>query len=325
MFTMNMRAAGLIAACGLLTLTGACTSEDDPGTGERPAPAASAQGQAAGSSDFALPVDSYAYTNQQNSEIVLAQSILTGTCMRTFGFAYDLAADQKSAQKSQQAQVTNFGLYGNKRRYGVADEATARRYGYHLPSTVDGTARVKPSKGGAAHGLPPMTPAMMTVLTGERPGGGRVADVNGQDVPKGGCRGEAGRTLEKLGTVGQIPLIGRIRADSFTRSVTDPDVVAAFKSWSTCMAGKGYRYDSPRTAGAELDTTSPAVSPREIAIATADVACKKSSDVVRVWSAYEIQYQNKKIDEHAQELRDIAKQKDALLERVGEIIAAGGK
>jgi hypothetical protein len=227
--------------------------------------------------------------------------------------------------RARQAQLANFGLYGNKRRYGVTDEATARKYGYHLPSLVDGGPAPRPSKGGAAHGLSAMTPAMMTVLTGERPGGGAAPDINGQSVPEGGCRGEATRTLSKLGSVGQIPLVGRIRADSFTRSVTDPKVTAAFKAWSDCMGAKGYRYDSPRTAGSDLDTKSPAVSPRETAIAAADVACKKSTDVVRIWSAFEIDYQNKQIDQHAQELKDIAADKEQLLKRVGEIVAAGGK
>lgn len=321
-----MRAAGLLAVCGLLMATGACTSDKPsdgrPATTTRGTPA---PGQSAGAADFALPIDSYTYTNDQNAEIVLAQSILTGTCMRRFGFAYDLAADQATMQRARQVQAKNFGLYGNERRYGVTDDAAARKYGYHLPASVDGGATPRPSKGGPAHGLPAMTPQMMTVLTGQRPDGGKAAAVGGESVPKGGCRGEASSTLTKLGTVGQIPLVGRIRADSFTRSVTDPEVTSAFKAWSDCMSAKGYKYDSPRVAGADLDTKGPAVSPRETAVATADVACKKSTNVVEIWSAFEIAYQNKQIDEHAQELKDITQERDKLLKRVGEIIAAGGK
>jgi len=325
----KLRAAGLLTVSGILTLTAACTSSPAshgaaPGgqTGTAGSPPAA---QPAGSADFALPIDSFAYTSAQNGDIVLAESMLTGACMRRFGFTYDAAADQAASRQAMQTNLANFGLYGNKRRYGVADDAAARRYGYHLPSAVDGTSVAKPSKGGPAHGLPALTPAMLTVLTGQRPDGAKAPAVNGQNVPNGGCRGQAHESLTALGTVGEIPLIGRIRADSFTRSVTDPSVTAAFKKWSACMSGKGYKYSTPRDAGADLDITTPAVPAREVAVATADVACKRDADVVRVWSAFETKYQNAQIDQHAQELRQLKADETKLLKKVGEIIATGVK
>src|SRR2546421_11991497 len=43
------------------------------------------------------------------------------------------------------------------------------------------------------------------------------------------------------------------------------------------MAGKGYHYATPRDAGTDLNIDTPTTSPREVAVATADVACKQSA------------------------------------------------
>src|SRR5438270_1419102 len=43
------------------------------------------------------------------------------------------------------------------------------------------------------------------------------------------------------------------------------------------MAGKGYHYATPRDAGTDLNVDTPTTSPRAVAVATADVACKQSA------------------------------------------------
>ena len=326
MANVNRNRPQLAVICGILSLAAACSTSPAPNTPPTAGPSsASLAEQPSDAGELILPIDGYAYTQQQNGVIVLARSVLTGTCMRKFGFSYDLSSDQTTLQQAVQVSVKNLGTHGNKRRYGLTDPATTQKYGYRLPSTVDGGGPSPQPKGAGAHGLPPMTPAMNAVLIGKTESGNAPAPVNGVAVPDGGCVGEATRTLSAIGTVGEIPLVGQIRADSFTRSLSDPAVTAAFKAWSSCMSGKGYRYDSPAIAGDDLDHSSPTVSPREQSVAAADVACKQSTDLVKIWSGFEISYQNKQIDQHAQELNEIKTDTVALIKRAEQIIAAGGK
>ena len=172
---------------------------------------------------------------------------------------------------------------------------------------------------------PAMTPAMQAVLTGQTSDGVKASDVNGREVPKGGCQGHADLTLSDIGPSGEPELFGQVRADSFSRSLTDPVVTAAFRRWSGCMSDRGYHYAKPLDAGSDLNIATPTASANEIAIATADVECKKSANLFALWSGFETNYQNQQIELHAEELKRLKSAETALLGRVSEIIAASSK
>jgi hypothetical protein len=89
------------------------------------------------------------------------------------------------------------------------------------------------------------------------------------------------------------------------------------------MKDQGYNYPNPTEAGTDLNIDTPTVSPREIAIAGADVACKNQAKVFDVWSAFEINYQKSQIDQHFQELAQVRKANEAEMKIVEGIIGRG--
>lgn len=318
-----MKTALWVRFAALLALTAValagCTSTDT--SAGDPAPSGSGASTDANSSAFALPVDLFGLTAEQEGTLTLATSILTGKCMRRFGYAYDAAADRAGVEAVVKSRLADFGLYGNARRYGITDPTIALKYGYHLSSPATPTPET--TTRGPAHGLPPLTPAMRTILTGTAADGTVARSAGGQTIPDGGCLGEANKSLVASAKPPQSPLVGQIRSESFARSLEDPAVVAVFRAWSECMAGKGYPYKEPLEAGNDLPTGGPTPTARELAVAQADVACKQQTNVVSVWVDFEISYQNAQIDKHAQELKQAKDDRDALLAAVAGVIAEG--
>ncbi|HEY3483105.1 MAG TPA: hypothetical protein VGL02_29870, partial [Streptomyces sp.] len=126
-----------------------------------------------------------------------------------------------------------------------------------------------------------------------------------RNVPSGGCNGEATAALGgKDGRYGNPDIAESIQADSFTRSQSDARVLKAFAAWSACMRTSGYVYKDPNAAtddprwAASADPTA-----AEIATARADVACKRRTDLVGVWSSVESAYQGAAIHLNATALQ----------------------
>jgi hypothetical protein len=315
----------MLAALFMIT---ACSSADraQPGeTGTVPPGLAGPSAPAEGELTFSI--DEYVPTVAERAQLGQARTLLIGKCLRRFGFAFDSAAATAKAERALDNDVKDLGLRGNKRRYGVLTEQAATRYGYHLESTVDGTAD-KLAKGGAdPHGFGQLTPAMQAVLTGKTAEGQRPPPVNGVEVPEGGCEGEANAKLAEAGgppSFNLPVLVSKIRADSFTASLTDPGVTAAFAAWSACMRAKGYDYPMPLEVARDFDVeNTPAVSPAETATALADVTCKKETKLVDVWFGFESRYQQAQIERNAEELKRIKEENAARMKVVVDVVSAG--
>jgi hypothetical protein len=133
---------------------------------------------------LSLPVDSFKPSPDQVLVINQATTSLVNSCMQRLGFNSVLPPASKSAPETL------------ARRYGVTDAKIAATYGYHLAPSEGVVADRKTNP------TTPMSTSEMMVLTGSpnvgAPGATPKASnrtYNGQQVPVGGCLGEANTKL----------------------------------------------------------------------------------------------------------------------------------
>ena len=126
---------------------------------------------------------------------------------------------------------------------------------------------------------------------------------NGKTIPDGGCLGAAQREVEGATDL-SMPV--RLAFDAWTASKSDSRVVAAFAKWSQCIAGSGYHYSTPMEANNDPKWSGEKASAEEIAVAVADVNCKKTTNLVGIFRmAVDAAYQQEAISQHGVELNAI--------------------
>lgn len=233
-------------------------------------------------STFVLPLDPYRPSSRNLQAGTKAQEVLLSRCLKRFGFDVPPQVSPSSQSPSDNAQL-----------YGITDERAAESRGYHGPAHDTGEQ--------------PHTdqypPAVRAVITGE---GQR--SYGGQRVPEGGCLGEARRTLtEGAPTVEDENFADRLAHASWLRSQQDSRVVKVFAEWSLCMAGAGFDYANSRKANNDPEFVSGEPTPKEIAVAVADVRCKKQVNLINVWGAVHTAYERRALDRHAVVLAVIKK------------------
>jgi hypothetical protein len=254
-----------------------------------------------------LPLEEYQFSDAQWARVTSAQQILATACMRRFGLRYDPV---ENAGRSPVRSRTD-------RRYGLADPGQARAHGYQLPA--DSTGPVS---------RPALSDDQVTVLEGRSVGHGperSPAPVRhrGKPVPEGGCMGEARRALVRDGAVGEAEAVRRIDTASVLRAMEDPRVRSAFDRWSACMEKRGHAYDDPWQAINDKAFRGPGVTPREIATAVADVACKRETNLVGVWYAVDAAYQRRMLAAAgARRLEALKERKRGQLAAAGHVLAA---
>ena len=284
-----------------LCLAGLCLATAGCGGGStRPAaPPAASPPYLPDPAELRLPLDPYQLTPPQFESVMRGYRALLAQCMRRYGLT---SPEPTTGQLSPRTL--------NERRYGVSDPALAAVAGYRLSAAGNG-ARPSTSISGQDD------TNRLAVLTGD---GQRL--VNGQQVPVGGCSGEAKRTLAGgLPVPADQALAQRLSNDSFVESQREPAVTAVFAAWSSCMLARGYRYPTPQRAaadarfGGELTTA-------EIDTATADIACKRQTNLVGVWFDTEARLQRPKLTANRAALEPIRRYNEAQL-RVARSLGFG--
>ena len=224
------------------------------------------------SAGLRLVVEDYLPTVDQDDRLARAQVALIRACLHRWGFGYDVVPVPS-------------GQYGpvslTDRRYGITDQDLARRYGYGL-GPRDPALMTRPSP-------PKLDPDGVTVLSGQ----GRSV-VAGLPVPTGGCIGEASRELSGSLSPTDLRRGSDLQVTSFAQSRVDSRVRAVFQDWSACVARSGYRYADPLAAAADPAFTGPP-DQYQIDVATTDIACKVSTNLVGVWYAVEAAYEARAI------------------------------
>lgn len=289
------------AALALVVLAGAATAACSaaPAT---PAPSASPTGpvppvhlthvaSVTDSASLVFPIDAYLLTDDQAIEFDQATNVLTEQCMKQFGFAYTAPAPNILPDTATDTNAP--------RRYGISDAAQVARLGYHPPPNAPGSKNTG------------LTPAGLMVLTGDAetdasPSAKPPAEYAGRTFPAGGCVGQARAQLTAHGgSVNSDPVAEQINNESLALSQREPQVVAAVKQWSACMARSGYHYAAPYDAGNDPQWDTPSPSAKEIRTASTDVACKAQANLVGIWYAVESQLQREMITANQQHLNQV--------------------
>ncbi|MFI7142389.1 hypothetical protein ACIBQ5_33185 [Streptomyces massasporeus] len=224
---------------------------------------------------LSLPVEKYLVGYTDVVDWQRAQRDLWMSCMARFGF------EKFSPPIPGVNPPVEFNDANMPRRYGASDATEAATYGYHLPpEQLEEPSVWEPAAG-----------AEESVFLGDGPelSGGTY---NGVTVPQGGCRGE---TERQLGHLAQGEDASKVNASSMTLSLKQPGVQKVINDWAACMKDKGHAFDDPYKPAASFDLSTPTASAEEIEVATADVACKGETGLIKVWSAEETAIQNQQI------------------------------
>ncbi|AQZ62067.1 unnamed protein product [[Actinomadura] parvosata subsp. kistnae] len=244
-----------------------------------------------------VPLDDFTLSRLDIHTIEYAEDLLTRACMRGRGFDWELLPPP--------ARTDTDPLH--RRRYGVIEPEVAERYGYHVPPPApDQQAREQVWRRREA-----LPPAEQRAAYGP----------DGQ----GGCR-ETARTrlAQGIPAVDQQQLNGYI-GDTFEASQRVPAVVAAFGAWSACMKAGGFTYRTPLDAANDRAWASSArPAPREIAVAVADVVCKRATGLVATWSAADQAVQLAAIAAHRTDFARFRQARDAELRAARQVIGQTG-
>ncbi|MFB9485275.1 hypothetical protein ACFFSH_38805 [Streptomyces filamentosus] len=250
---------------------------------------------------LALPLEAYMPSYADEIAVQQARDTAEIACMRRYGFDNWRTEDLGTAPPLA-ANASNM-----PRRYGLTDLAEAKEYGYRPPHP--GRESTPPPELDA--------PDAVTVLQG-RQGDGAVTSFKGKALPEGGCTGEVDR---KVGTL-DANLVERLSAESFERSQKTTAVKAAMGQWSLCMKDRGYQvndvWDTEKLHSPAADTA----SSEEIELATADVECKTTTNLVKVWFDEETTIQKQLIKKNESNLDKARSRKDSTLSAASVINTA---
>jgi hypothetical protein len=263
-------------------------------------------------SQITLPTDPYLVTTAQIKQLSQASDAVAADCMRTFGFTSKgtlLAnVDDEAASRLSRNYL-----------YGVFNPGVVQTKGY------DSQVQVNLPTGPGAAGQPQVSVEEQEAFTGLDNTGHPAGTVNGRKVPTGGCS-QQGR--DAIG--GPLPSIadGDLPDGGPSVPPTDPRIADAYAKWSTCMKEKGYTYKDPTAAVGDpkWQPTGPgtgAVTPEQIATATADVQCKIANNTVGVIVAVETAYGKRYVDSHAQALTAYRQHLDETLAKAAKLVAQG--
>lgn len=236
---------------------------------------------------LSLPLEDYMQTYQDTVTLDNAARHLQKTCMADYGLSITLPpAGSTPPPNDNDANI--------ERRYGITDRATAEKYGYGLPDALQ-------HQQGAT--LPRMSLAETDVFSGHTsldlhdPNRASAPSAyRGKKIHKNGCAGWAD---DELGTRSlDFSLVSELDGQSLTQSQQTPAVQDAIKAWSTCMSSKGYTVDTPYNADKIVTHTDGTPSRDEIDVALADIDCKKSTDLVKIWFDADSAIQKQQIAAH---------------------------
>ncbi|MFB6523743.1 hypothetical protein [Streptomyces sp. NPDC056401] len=265
-----------------------------------------------------LPLETYMQDYADTVAIGNATRLLAQDCMKTYGLDVQLPAPGPNPSPTENDA-------NMERRYGLTDRETAATYGYGLPGDEKPRTRQQP---------PGLDALEIEVLTGRKaPTGqeGRTAPPlplearekareshNGKKIHERGCGGWADQEINAP-TADELTRISALNGTSFTESMKTPAVVAAFKAWSACMAGKGHPgFKDPFEAARSV--TRPEGSPtgpQEITLALAEIDCKAETGLVGTWFAEESKIQTTIVEEQRQVLDAFKTKNEAAVSAAG--------
>lgn len=288
-----MLALPLVAACG----SDEKTSSGAPEVSEFPVV----------TQDAALPLESYVLSLSERAELKSMYQELLTRCARRFG------GQPLVVQPGTEELVEESRMWGG--RFGTMTAEHASTLGYHAGPGDP----VVPSFGLFANdGEEPLATILYGAdrkVPGEEASAAR-ADVPG--LPQGGCAGEVDKLLggDPFSTIPED--IDKLRLAAYR----DDRTQEAVRDWADCMAEAGFRYTS---VDEPVDTFGDgrALSEEELAVATADVACTKSSRWRDISFAIEKAYQERELKENPERWADVKAKGDSIYANARKAVAEG--
>jgi hypothetical protein len=248
-----------------------------------------------------LPLDTYRLIPEERLMVARARALLFQRCMQRFGFRVELPDPGPAGPGG-----------ANARRYGLVDEPSATKYGYHPPPSEDHAPALRE---------PSLGPAERAVASGQGP-----SRVGAHEVPMGGCNGEAARMLVDGAPEPVNPrLVENLTIESSDRSERDSRLLAGFSAWSGCMERAGYHYRSPWDVNDDPMFQTEHPTDREIATATADVRCKKEVKLIDLWAAVDSAYQEWAIDQHREQLGIVRRNLDVTIGNAKRLLSEAAR
>ncbi|MEV3932885.1 MULTISPECIES: hypothetical protein [unclassified Streptomyces] len=264
------------------------------------------------SAQVVTPLDAYLPTPEENYTLKKARVLLVNACMRDLGYA----------QNPQPLGRFTGKAYLEHGEFLVRPLAQAEQYGYKpAPDAKDSGSDVDARYGEKT------TETQGGLLTG------KATTYNGRKVPHGGCEGEALRTITAGARTSQevkLPdgsaagagkdgfsegyaelVVSAARGKAMAATREDSRFTEVGEAWSDCMKKQGYDYDTPSGAWNDKSWADASrAGAREIAVAVADMGCKKKVNYLGVGIAVETVHEKRVIEESAEVLQD-AKDKTA--------------
>jgi hypothetical protein len=258
-----------------------------------------------------FPIQAYILTPEKSKQINAAQDTMANKCLVRYGFP----ASVPTSNSATTAGTDDL----NSKRYGITDPAEAVHLGYHVPAAQDG-------KAGQTPGTPESPELSLVLYGGSDPSGlSKGGKYKGQDVPPGGCMGEARHKLntDKFESSDNGSLALTLDAAASKQAKADKRVVDKLGEWSACMKERGFDYRDPFEPldGDTLKSSLalPAPEALEIRTAVADVECKRKVNLVGVWFTVEVAYENALIAKNQQGLDDIRQSIDLMLKTAATV------
>jgi hypothetical protein len=118
-------------------------------------------------------------------------------------------------------------------------------------------------------------------------------------------------------------LADRLSSEALFRTHRDSRVRASIESWRQCMKTAGFDYTEPVAANDDPAFGTEQPTAAEIKTATADVACKVSSDLLSVMATVETAYQKRALEENAQALEIVKRNREARERNAAAALTAG--
>ncbi|MCX4745062.1 hypothetical protein OG455_05905 [Kitasatospora sp. NBC_01287] len=264
-----------------------------------------------------LPLLAFAASPQESVTLSRATALLTADCMHRLGFAAFTMTPAASTAPTDAPTV-----------FGYLDDALAARDGFHSPDSLQpkptGGPRLDPAEFTAETGLAPTglqqqpsvgSPPQTSASPAQPPAGG--------GIPAGGCDGEAARALATGASAAGSTAYDEVTDQSLQRTVADDRVLAATAGWRSCMRQKGFDYSDPQSLAAE--SWGATVTPPEIDIARADVACTRQTNLSGIAFAVRSAIQRQLIDQRRPELQAERAAVDARLRNAARVLAEHGQ
>ncbi|MFJ9943611.1 hypothetical protein [Streptomyces erythrochromogenes] len=256
--------------------------------------------------DIVLPVSAYFFTPEQQAVIDTAISALASDCMKRFGF-------DRPAKKVEPVKMVD-------RRYGVVSEKIAIEYGYHVIPSAAGDVHAD----GTAPSGSKLPPEAYMVYGGKGGTENAGRSYQGQDVPEGGCKGEATRRLglDKMQdpAKGNVGLLG-INFSSFGKAQNMSEFTKAQDEWIACMKKEGHQYTAFLQPAENYASQGSFASPEEKAVAKVDVRCKQEVKLDTVLLRLETQIQTDYIEQNAAGFAEIKENQDAVIKSANQALA----